>query len=93
MSTFSDRRFGLLLTQLALAVLLVNELVQLWQANGKLSQTIEQQAGNDDTVKRINTQLDSLARGTQRLAQSGNANAQKVVDQLAASGVQINAKP
>ncbi len=93
MSAFFDRRFGLLLTQLALAMLLVNELVQLWQANGKLSQTIQQQASTDDTVKRINAQLDGLARGTQQLAQNGNANAQKIVDQLAANGVRINAKP
>ncbi|WP_186728737.1 hypothetical protein [Sphingomonas panacisoli] len=70
----------------------MSELVQLWAANGKLSQAISQQAGNDETIKRINAQLDSLARGTQRLAQGGNANAQKIVDQLAANGVQINAK-
>lgn len=86
----ADRRLALLLTQLALAVLLVNEIVQLSSANGKLSAALVGQKANDETVRRIDTQLDALARGTQRLAQAGNPQAAKIVDQLAQNGVRIN---
>ncbi|MFW2852845.1 hypothetical protein ACM61V_13100 [Sphingomonas sp. TX0543] len=87
-----DRRIALLLTQLAFAVLLVNELVQLSSANDKLSAMIAQQGNNDAVVARINTQLDGLARGTQQLAQHGNPQAAKIVAQLAQNGVRIDAK-
>lgn len=87
-----DRRIALLLTQLAFAVLLVNELVQLSSANDKLSAVIAQQGNSDAIVARINTQLDQLARGTQQLAQRGNPQATKIVAQLAQNGVRIDAK-
>lgn len=87
-----DRRIALLLTQLAFAVLLVNELFQLSAANDKLGAVIAQQQGNDVIVARINTQLDGLARGTQRLAQRGNPQASRIVDQLAQNGVRINGR-
>ena len=87
-----DRRLALLLTQLAFAVLLVNEIVQLVTANGKLSEVISRQAVNDATIKRIDQQLDALARGTQRLAQNGNLQAAAIVAQLGQNGVHINPK-
>lgn len=90
---FFDRRLALLLTQLAFVVLLVNEIVQLSAANGKLSDMIERQSANDAAIKRIDQQLDSLARGTQRLAQNGNPRAAAIIAQLAQNGVHINAKP
>ena len=85
-----DRRLALLITQLALAVLLINEIVQLSAANGKLTTELNRQKTNDEVVKRIDTQLDALARGTQRLARAGNPQAAKIVDQLAQNGVRIN---
>ena len=91
--TFFDRRLALLLTQLAFAVLLVNEIVQLATANAKLSDVIAHQSANDATIKRIDQQLDSLARGTQRLAQNGDPQAAAIIAQLGQNGVHINAKP
>lgn len=88
-----DRRLALLITQLAIALLLVNEIVQLSGANAKLNEAIDRQKPNEEMIRRIDTQLDALARGTARLAQGGNPQAQKIVDQLAQNGVRITDRP
>ena len=86
----TDRNLALLVTQLALALLLVNEIVQLSSANDKLTAMLDRQQANGGVIKRINAQLDSLARGTQALAQGGNPQAARIVDQLAQNGIRIN---
>ncbi len=84
-------RPGLVLTQVAFCIVLVASLVDAISAHAQLSATLQQQHASDELVGRIDAQLDALARGTQQLAQQGNANATKIVDALAQSGVHINA--
>lgn len=41
-------------------------------------------------AKKMRAQLDTIAAGTKRLADQGNANAQLIVQQLAKNGININ---
>lgn len=51
------------------------------------------QAAQVEAAAKIRSALDSLAASTQRLATSGNANAQLIVQELQKRGVTINANP
>ena len=84
-------RPGLVLTQIAFCIVLVASLVDVANAHAQLDATLKQQQTNDELVAKIDGQLDALARGTQQLAQQGNANAAKIVTALAQGGVHINA--
>ena len=88
----SNGRLGILLTQGALALVLIASAIDVVRAHGELSTALVRQKPNDELIGRIDAQLDALARGTQALATQGNANAQKIVAALAQSGVRINAK-
>lgn len=84
--------FGLLLSQAALCIVLVASGIDVIRAHGDLSRTIAQQRENDVLAGKIDSQLDSLARGTQELADGGNAHAAAIVATLAQNGVRINAR-
>jgi hypothetical protein len=45
-----------------------------------------------EAAQRIETQLDALASGTSRLAQSGNPNAARIVAAMQANGISLHAK-
>ena len=82
---------GVTLSQAALCIVLIASTVDAFRAQARLSATLTEQGRNDDLIGRIDHQLDALARGTQALAQQGNANAARVVAELARTGVHINA--
>lgn len=87
----SDPRLGILLSQLALCIVLIASVVDAIRAHSQLSTALAQQRPNEELIAKIDSQLDALARGTQRLAQQGNPNASKIVATLEQSGVHINA--
>ena len=89
----SNDGLGLILTQAALCLILIATGVDLFRAHGELTQALAHQQQNDALIARIDGQLDALARGTQTLAQGGNAHAAQIIATLAQNGVRINARP
>lgn len=88
-----DDKFGLLLSQAALCLVLIASAVDVLRVHADLGQTLARQGENTELIGKIDAQLDALARGTQALAQAGNANAAAITATLAGSGVHINARP
>ena len=86
----SQARLGILLSQLALCIVLVGSAFDALRVHGELSQALVRQKQNDEVIAKIETQLDALARGTQQLAQRGNAHAAAVVAALEQNGIRIN---
>ncbi len=82
---------GTSLTAAALAILLIANLVGLVRARGEMAQARDRQEAMLTQGGKIETQLESLARDTRALADSGNANARKVVEVLGQNGININA--
>ncbi len=75
-----------------LIVLLVSNLFETFAARGVLQKALQQQETALDTGTKIEGQLNKLAAGTQRLASSGNANAQRIVTVLKQNGINIKAQ-
>ena len=88
-----DGRFGILLSQAALCLVLIASAADVVRTHGDLSDTLARQDKNNALIGKIDAQLDALARGTAALAQGGDANAAAITATLAASGVHINAGP
>ena len=86
-----DGRLGILLSQAALCLVLIASAVDILRVHGDLADTLLRQQKNNELIGKIDAQLDALARGTQRLAQGGDANAAAITATLAASGIHINA--
>lgn len=63
--------------------------VQLGTERGDLAAIKAGQDSQVEAAAKIRTSLDSLAAATQRLANSGNANAQVIVEELRKRGVTI----
>jgi len=89
-----DRRYSLFPPLLLALVTLV-----LWfgfQTSQLLTErdNLKTLRSNQDTIygnaQKMRAQLDSVAAGTARLAQQGNANAAQVVNALRAQGITIN---
>jgi hypothetical protein len=76
---------------LALCLVLGSSLVDLMRANATLTNVDKEQAAAVIPAHRGEEQLNALARGTQQLADGGNANAQAIVAVLQRNGVHINA--
>lgn len=89
----SDGRLGLLLSQVALCLVLIASAVDVLRTHANLEETIARQKENNELIGKVDAQLDALARGTQALAQQGNANAAAITATLASNGVHINARP
>lgn len=85
----------LLLLASALVLWFGFQTVQLVSERSELVVIKGNQSAQVDAAAKIRVALDSLAASTQRLANSGNANAQLIVQELAKRGVTINpnAKP
>lgn len=80
-----------LLLALALVVWFGFQASQLY---GERAQLASLRGGQDATyqnAQKMRAQLDSLASGTQKLADGGNKNAQAVVNALQQRGITINA--
>jgi hypothetical protein len=82
----------LLLVIMALVIWFSFQTVQLF----KERQNLKTMHANQDQIiadaGKMRSQLDAIATGTQRLAEQNNTNAQTIVQQLAKSGISINAK-
>ncbi len=64
--------------------------VQLMREHDLLETRIANQAGPLEEAKKIRMQLDSIAKSTAQLAAQGNANAQRMVEELKRNGITIN---
>lgn len=80
----------LTLVSCAVLGLLVFNTVQIVQSHETLKQVISQQDKPLEESKKIENQLTALALGTKRLADSGNGNAQGIVDAMQKAGITIN---
>lgn len=80
---------GVLLGLVALCILLIANLLQVVSTHNSLEQVIAQQKQGEPMIAKVDSQLDSLASGTQRLAAGGNANASKIIATLAENGIQV----
>jgi len=85
-------QLGTLMTAAALCVVLGSNVAQLRTAHAALETVVAEQRVALAKAARVETQLDALAKGTQRLASAGNPGAAKIVAILQANGVRINDK-
>lgn len=81
----------LLLLAVAIVAWFAFQTVQLNSERHDLAVIKANQSAQVDAATKIRKDLDSLATATQRLANSGNANAQVIVQELAKRGVTIKA--
>ncbi|MBC8087591.1 MAG: hypothetical protein H7Z40_10005 [Phycisphaerae bacterium] len=82
-----------LLLASALVLWFAFQTLQLSSERAQLAAIKGNQATQVEAAAKIRVALDSLAASTQRLANSGNANAQLIVQELQKRGVTINANP
>lgn len=80
----------LLLLSAAVSMLLIFQTVQIYRDQGSLQGLKENQQQPLEEAQRLRTQLDGVAADTARLAEKGNANAQRVVEELRKRGITIN---
>ncbi|MBS0479359.1 MAG: hypothetical protein JSR79_08680 [Proteobacteria bacterium] len=81
-----------ILTALTLTLVLGSNLRDIWAAQDGLGKSIAQQEAALKANQTVETQLEKLAAGTQKLADQGNPNAQRIVGLLKQNGITINAK-
>lgn len=81
-----------ILTALALVLVLGSNLRDIWAAQDTLTKSIAQQETALKANQQVEAQLEKLAAGTQKLADQGNPNAQRIVGVLQQNGITINAK-
>lgn len=66
---------------------------QLMRERGTLKAIVASQEAPVQEAAKLRTQLDAIARGTQELANQGNANAKTIVTELQKRGITINVAP
>lgn len=77
------------LTAAALCVVLTSVAIDLGSARSNLQKSVEAQKTALANAKKVETQLDALAKGVNQLAQGGNANARRIIAVLQQNGVNI----
>jgi len=80
----------ILLLALTLLALLVFQTVQLQRERNALVELSASQEKPLEESKRMRNQLGGIARDTANLAEQGNANAAKVIEELKKRGITIN---
>lgn len=80
---------GLILIASAVSILLVSNLIDLRHTHAGLKTAAEAQRAALEGNKKVEIQLDALAKGVNDLARSGNANAAKIVATLKQNGINI----
>lgn len=80
------------LTAVALILVLGSNLRDMWMAQDGLNKSIAQQEAVLKANQTVEAQLEKLASGTQKLADQGNPNAQRIVGVLKQNGITISAK-
>lgn len=86
-----QRNLATLLTALALCIVLISVAIDLSTAHANLQKSVEAQKTALANAKKVETQLDALAKGVNQLAQGGNANAKRIIAVLQQNGVNIKA--
>lgn len=81
----------LLLGGIALLMSFAYQTYQLWVEGSALQAAHAGQQQTVDNAARLRASLDAIAADTQRLADSGNANARLLVEELRRRGITINA--
>jgi hypothetical protein len=74
----------------ALCLVLGSSLIDIGRASEALQKVDQEQAAQIQVSRRAEAQLNSLAKGTQELAEAGNANALAIVATLQQNGIRIN---
>ena len=94
LSKFGEHGVGIcaILTAMALILVLGSNLGDLWAARAGLDKSIAQQEAALKANKTVEAQLEKLAAGTQKLADQGNPNAQRIIGVLKQNGITITAK-
>lgn len=87
--TIQTPGLGVLLGLAALCILVGANLTQVVATRTGLQQVLKQQKEGEPTIAKVDSQLDALASGTQRLAVAGNANAARIIASLAENGIQV----
>ena len=77
------------LTAAALCIVLTSVAIDLGGARSNLQKSVEAQKTALANAKKVETQLDALAKGVNQLAQGGNANAKRIIAVLQQNGVNI----
>lgn len=97
MSTISDhgeKRYSvflpILLPVFAILLFAGTQLRSTWGVSGQLQAQQITQAESFEQAKKVRQQLRNLATDLQQLADSGNANAAKIVEKLQQRGVTVN---
>jgi Tfp pilus assembly protein PilO len=80
----------LLFVIIALIVWSAFQTTQFYKERQNLKTAYASQEQVVANAKKMRAQLDTIAAGTKRLADQGNANAQLIVQQLAKNGININ---
>ncbi|MBN9429899.1 MAG: hypothetical protein J0H09_25695, partial [Burkholderiales bacterium] len=92
MTTYDAGPFvPLLLGGIALLMSFAYQTYQLWVEGSALQAAHASQQQTVDNAARLRASLDAIAADTQRLADSGNANARLLVEELRRRGITINA--
>lgn len=86
-----QRNLATMLTALALCIVLISVAIDLNSAHANLQKSVETQKTALANAKKVETQLDALAKGVNKLAQGGNANARQIITVLQQNGVNIKA--
>lgn len=95
----SDMQSGVNRSGLFLPLLLIVSTLVLWfgfqtyqlvKERDNLKKLQTNQEAMFTNAQKMRAQLDSIAAGTARLAQQGNANAAQIVEALKAKGISIN---
>ena len=73
----------------SLSIFLVSNLIDLRHVHSGLEKADVAQRSALDGTKKVEVQLDALAKGVNDLAQSGNPNARKIVVTLKQNGINI----
>ncbi len=80
----------LIILALTLLAWFAFQVVQLRTERDAMRDAIAKQDKPLEDSKKLRTSLESLARGTQQLADGGNPNARLIVDELKKRGITIN---
>ena len=80
----------LLILSTAFLTLLTFQTLQLYRDYGGLQELEDAQQQPLEEAQRLRTQLDGVAADTARLAEQGNANARRVIDELRKRGITVN---
>jgi hypothetical protein len=82
----------ILLLSLAVLAQLIFQVYQLHRERSALDALASNQQKPLEESQRMRTQLDGIAADTAKLAEQGNANAQKVIEELRKRGITVNPK-